>query len=77
MSQAIEGFLELPRHLWEFQAFPAIPRQLGDFSNIFLQTFNSGKLQNVKKSVLKTKLGLPNPALSNTIATSHKWLVVL
>ena len=55
-AQAIEEILELPRQLWKTQAFLEMLRQMGEFLNFFLQTFNSGKQQSNKKSTLKAKL---------------------
>ncbi len=34
-AQAIEGIPVCPRQLWEFQAFPEMPKQLGEFLNFF------------------------------------------
>jgi len=45
---AVEGFLELPRHLWEFQAFPEMPRQLGKFS-FFYKPSILGNCRTTKK----------------------------
>jgi hypothetical protein len=50
-AEAIEGFLELPRQLWEFQAFPEMPRQLGEFL-IFYRPSILGNCRTKKKSQL-------------------------
>jgi hypothetical protein len=50
----------LPRHLWEFQAFPAMPRQLGEYLNFFYKPSILGNCATTKKSTLKTKLGYTN-----------------
>ncbi len=53
-----------PRQLQEFQAFLEMPRQMGEFLNIFtnLQFWETAEQQQ-KKSTLKTKLGKSNLTL--------------
>jgi len=54
-AEAIEGFLELPRQLWEFQAFPEMPRQLGEFL-IFYRPSILGNCRTKKNHNFETKL---------------------
>ncbi len=54
-DQAIAGIPVLPRQLWELQAFPEMPRQLGEFNYFCLFKFNKFEIPGNSTAYKATK----------------------